>query len=93
MENQKRRSSDNGDKYLSWKWLAGILLTVVFLLTGFFVGGGISDSRTEVKEIKEVVVINCARLTKIETNYDHIVKTLERIEIKLDDQKKNGKNR
>lgn len=93
MENPKRRSNDNGDKYLSWKWLAGILLTVVFLLTGFFVGGGISDSKTEVKEIKEVVVTNCARLTKIETNYEHIVKTLVRIEDKLDDQKKNGKNK
>ena len=93
MEIQKRRSSDNGDKYLSWKWLAGILLTVVFLLTGFFVGGGISDSRTEVKEIKEVVGTNCARLTKIETNYEHIVKTLVRIEDKLDDKKKNGKNK
>ncbi len=93
MEIQKRRSNDNGDKYLSWKWLAGVLLGVVFLFTGFFVGGGINETKMEMKEVKEVVVINCARLTKIETNYEHIVKTLVRIEDKLDDQKKNGKNK
>jgi hypothetical protein len=84
---EKRRSSDNGSKYLSWKWLAGVLLGVVFLLTGFFVGGGMSDSKVEMKEIKVIVATNCIRLTKIETNYEHITKSLERIEQKLIEQK------
>lgn len=88
---EKRRSSDNGNKYLSWKWLASILLGVVFLLTGFFVGGGMNDSKAEMKDLKGVVSTNCTRLTKIETNYDHITASLERIEQKLDDHTKASK--
>lgn len=85
MATEKRRSSD---KYPSWKWVAGILLTIVMLMTGFFVGGGLNDSKAETKEIKEKVASHSERLTKIETNYDHITASLERIEKKLDEHTK-----
>jgi hypothetical protein len=91
MTEEKRRSTDTENKYLSWKWLAGILLTTTMLLTGVFVGGGLSDSKADSKMLSEKIAVHSDRLAIVETNLVHITQSLGRIEKKLDEN--NGKKR
>ena len=102
MTSDKRRLDDNGGKYPTWKWLAITLSGILILLIGYIVGGGMSESKTELKLQAVRIEINGNRITALETNYNTILTSLtenrklydrldekmSRIENKLDAQKK-----
>jgi chromosome segregation ATPase len=102
MTSDKRRSDDNGSKYPTWKWMAITLSGILILLTGYIVGGGMSESKTELKLQAVRIEINGNRITALETNYNTILTSLtenrklydrldekmSHIENKLDAQKK-----
>jgi hypothetical protein len=93
----KRRDSDNGT-YPTWKWLAGLVIGLLIMLIAYFMGGNIDSTKADAKEMRIKLDATCDRVTKLETNYDHIIKSLdenkqfvqrtERVLIRL--EKKNG---
>ena len=72
----KRRDSDNG-RYPTWKWISCGVIGLLIMLTGFFMGGNINESKADAKELRVKLEATCDRVTKLETNYDHIIKSLE----------------
>jgi len=80
---EKRRSGDNG-KYPTWKSIGALAISIIILLIGFFVGGNMSDTKADAKEMRNKLEATCDRVTKLEANYEHIVAATTRIEKKLD---------
>ena len=93
----KRRDSDNG-KYPTWKLISSFLIAILIGLISFFVGGNMSDTKADTKEMRIKLEATCDRVTKLETNYEHIIRSLdenkqfvqrtERVLVRL--EKKNG---
>ena len=93
----QQRNGDYG-KYPTWKWISGGAIGIIILLTGFFMGGNINDSKADARELRVKLESTCDRVTKLETNYEHIIQSLaenkefvkrtERVLIRF--EKKNG---
>ena len=71
-------NDENNGRYTTWKWLSGILILAVFALIGFFIGGNISESKVDAKEMRIKLEQTCDRVTVLETNYQHIKTYMEK---------------
>ena len=71
-------NDENNGYYTTWKWLSGILILAVFALIGFFIGGNISETKVDAKEIRIKLEQTCDRVTVLETNYQHIKTYMEK---------------
>ncbi len=73
---EKRRENDNG-KYPTWKMISCGVIGLLIMLIGFFMGGNIMDTKADAKEMRIKLESTCDRVTKLETNYDHIIRSLD----------------
>lgn len=74
-----KQNCDNA-KYPTWKLISSFLLAILIGLVSFFVGGNMSDTKADTKEMRIKLEATCDRVTKLETNYEHIIKALGRTE-------------
>jgi hypothetical protein len=42
-------NDDGNGKYPTWKWLSGVLISLVLIISGYALGGTLTDMKTDLK--------------------------------------------